>query len=129
MARVLVIEDNPADLDLLTYLLTAGGHSVTQAHGGQEGIGAAVVTKPDLILCDLRMPEVSGFDVVARLRHCAGLTETPVVAVSVLNSLGNRRRILLDAGFSGFMPKPIDPPGFLAEIASYLNPTERRPQH
>lgn len=128
MARVLVIEDNPADLSLLTYLLEAGGHTVTQAHGGQEGIGAAVVTKPDLILCDLRMPDVSGFDVVARLRHSAGLTETPVVAVTILSSLGNGS-VLLDAGFSGFMPKPIDPPGFLAEIASYLNQNERRPQH
>lgn len=128
VARVLVIEDNPADLDLLTYLLEAGGHSVTQAHGGQEGIGAAISTHPDLILCDLRMPDVSGFDVVARLRGSAGLTDTPVVAVTVLSSLGDQR-IALHAGFSGFMPKPIDPPGFLAEIASYLNQAQRLSQH
>lgn len=128
MARVLVIEDNPADLDLLTYLLQAGGHSVTQAHGGQEGIGAAVATKPDLILCDLRMPNVSGFDVVARLRDSAGVTAAPVVAVTILRSQA-KRRILLDAGFSGLMPKPIDPPGFLAEIASYLNQAPGRSRH
>lgn len=128
MARVLVIEDNPADLDLLSYLLQAGGHSVTQAHGGLEGIGAAVATRPDLILCDLRMPNVSGFDVVARLHDSPGLAETPVVAVTILGSPGNRR-LMLDAGFSGFMPKPIDPPGFLAEIASYLNQAQRRSQY
>lgn len=128
MARVLVIDDNPADLDLLTYLLTAGGHSVIQAHGGQEGIGAAIATHPDLVLCDLRMPEVSGFDVVARLHDTAGLTETPVVAVTVRCSLGDQS-IVLHAGFQGHIPKPIDPPAFLGEIDAYLSQAGKASLH
>lgn len=116
MARILVIEDNPADLDLMSYLLESGGHQVIQAHGGEEGVGAAVTSHPDLVLCDIRMPDMDGFDV---LRQISATTRIPVVAVTVLTSLGDRR-IVLDAGFQGHMPKPIEPTGLLAEIADYL---------
>lgn len=128
MARVLVIEDNPADLDLLTYLLQAGGHSVTPAHGGQEGIGAAIATEPDLILCDVRMPRVSGFDVLDQLRQREQLKDTRVVAVTVLSSAG-RKQLILGAGFDGYMPKPIEPTTFLHEISAYLGGESNEPHH
>lgn len=122
MARVLVVEDNPVDLDLLTYLLESGGHTVVQARGGREGIEAAAKTMPDLILCDLHMPDVSGYDVVAHLHALRDVGEIPAIAVTVLSSAGDRRRVR-EAGFRGHIAKPIEPADFLAEIASFLSPS------
>lgn len=120
MANVLVIDDNEADLDLLTYLLAARGHKVIQAHGGQEGIRSAMAMKPDLIFCDLRLPDVSGFDVLARLHATADLAKTPVVAVTVLGTVGDRRMVL-DAGFDDHIAKPIEPAEFLVEVDGYFD--------
>jgi two-component system cell cycle response regulator DivK len=128
MASVLVIEDNPVDLDLLRYLLEAGGHRVIQARGGRDGITVAAAEHPDLILCDLRMPMMSGFDVLARLRQLDDLKGTPVIAVTILSDARDRRTAL-DAGFTGHMPKPIEPAGFLEEIAHYLSGKDRVTQH
>lgn len=126
MARVLVIEDCQADLDLLTYLLEYCGHVVIQAHGGREGIGAARATRPDLILCDVGMPDLDGYEVLDRLHRTAELKDTPVLAVTGLTSVGDQRS-MLGAGFRGHMPKPIEPATFLAEITRHLGPTEPAP--
>ncbi|HVQ39968.1 MAG TPA: response regulator, partial [Pyrinomonadaceae bacterium] len=63
MARVLVIEDNPASLDLLVYLLTAFGHTSLSARNGLEGIATARREQPDLILCDIQLPGADGIEV------------------------------------------------------------------
>lgn len=127
MHRVLVIEDNKADLDLLTYLLETGGYTVTQAHDGQEGIRVAQATDPDLILCDILMPKASGYEVVACLRN-RGLAGIPVVAVTILGS-SQDRNMALAAGFGGYLPKPIDPEAFLGQVANFLRQPDVPPSH
>lgn len=66
--RILVIEDNPTNMELMTYLLKAFGHTVITACDGEEGVATALATAPDLILCDLALPKLDGYGVAQRLK-------------------------------------------------------------
>ncbi len=72
-ARILVIEDNPTNLELITYLLNAFGHTTIAARDGEEGVEAALRTTPDLILCDIALPKLDGYGVAQRLRAASTL--------------------------------------------------------
>ena len=120
MARVLVIEDNDDNLELMRYLLQAFSHSVLTAEDGEAGIAAALRDKPDLILCDIHLPGADGYAVVQELRRRDGFGPVPIIAVTALAMLGDREKILA-AGFDGYVSKPIEPQTFVAEVDRYLN--------
>lgn len=124
MARILVIEDNPANLELMSYLLAAFGHSVLSARDGETGIEAALREHPDLILCDVLLPGVDGYAVAQEIRRSAGLAGTPIVAVTALAMEGDRLKGLA-AGFDGYIAKPIDPETFVGEADAYLRAEQR----
>lgn len=117
--RILVIEDNPANLELMTYLLKAFGHTPIVARDGEEGIAAALTSHPDLILCDLALPRTDGYQVATRLRSEPGLHGVPIIAVTASAMAGDREKVFA-AGFDGYMSKPITPETFVAEVESYL---------
>ena len=119
MARILLIEDNPDNLDLMSYLLTAYGHAVTTAEDGESGIAAARTSRPDLIACDIHLPGVDGYDVAKALKSDPTLADVPVIAVTALAMVGDRERILA-AGFDGYITKPIDPQRVVGELDAYL---------
>ena len=119
MARILLIEDNPDNLDLMSYLLTAYGHAVTTAEDGETGIATARETRPDLIACDIHLPGVDGYGVAKALKGDASLAAVPVIAVTALAMVGDRERIL-EAGFDGYITKPIDPQRVVGELDAYL---------
>jgi len=119
MARILLIEDNPDNLELMSYLLGAYGHSVATAEDGESGIEAACKVKPDLVACDIHLPGVDGYAVARALKLVPELAGTPVVAVTALAMVGDRERIL-SAGFDGYITKPIDPELVVSEIDSFL---------
>lgn len=119
MARILVIEDNPDNLELMSYLLEAYGHSVSIAEDGERGIEAARREKPDLVACDIHLPGVDGYRVVAALKSDPGLKGTPVVALTALAMVGDRDRILA-AGFDGCITKPVNPETVVGEIDAFL---------
>lgn len=128
MARILVIEDNPENLELMRFLLQAFQHEALVARNGEEGLSVAERERPDLILCDIHMPTLDGYGVLARLRRDAVLREIPCVAVTALAMLGDQSKIL-DAGFDGYISKPIDPEKFVAEVDTYLkNPPAQASQ-
>jgi nitrogen fixation/metabolism regulation signal transduction histidine kinase len=83
-SRILVIEDNPTNLELMTYLLNAFGHTTMVAFDGEEGVLAALRTVPDLILCDLALPKLDGYGVVKRLKADPRLQAVPLIAVTAL---------------------------------------------
>ena len=116
-ARVLVVEDNPANLQLMLYLLKAFGHSVTPASDGPTGLRSAQGGDYDLILCDVLMPELDGFEFARRYK--AARKTAPLVAVTALAMVGDKEA-LLAAGFDGYIPKPIDPEKFVAQIDAFL---------
>lgn len=119
MARILIIEDNAANLDLMHYLLTAFGHEPLAATDGLAGLEAAARERPDLILCDLQLPGLDGFEVARRLKADPLLGRVPLVAVTAYAMVGDRERILA-AGFDGYLPKPIAPETFGQQVAVFL---------
>jgi two-component system cell cycle response regulator len=122
-ATILVIEDNPDNIRLVAYVLRAHGYEPLLAMSGAEGLQIAGETKPQLILLDIRMPHMDGYEVVARLRQM-DLKDTTIVAVTASAMVGDRERIT-SAGFDGYIQKPIDPETFIADVESFL-PQEAR---
>jgi two-component system cell cycle response regulator len=119
VARILLIEDNPDNLDLMSYLLTAYGHAVTTAEDGESGIAKALGELPDLVACDIHLPGVDGYGVAKALKSDPSFTRVPVVAVTALAMVGDRERILA-AGFDGYITKPIDPQRVVADLDAFL---------
>lgn len=126
MPRVLVVEDNPASLDLIVYLLKAFGHVALSARDGLEGIEAARREHPDLILCDIQLPGADGVEVCRQLKKDPALRDVPLVAVTAYAMVGDREK-LLGEGFSGYLSKPINPQTFIDQIAPYLPPDKDEP--
>lgn len=118
-ARILVIEDNEANLELVRYLLSYSGYTVLEARDGALGVEAARRELPDLIVCDLQMPRLDGYQVLAALRRHPGCATTPIVAVTAF-SMPNDRQKVMTAGFSGYLSKPIEPELFVAQIEAFL---------
>lgn len=118
-ARILVIEDNPDNLALAVYLLRAAGHDTLEASDGVEGVRAARDALPDLIVCDLQMPVLNGFEVLQHLRVDPATRAIPVVAVTAFSMPGDRARAEA-AGFDGYLSKPIDPERFAQQIGEHL---------
>jgi CheY-like chemotaxis protein len=115
-----VIEDNPANMELMTYLLTAFGHTTIAARDGEEGVEAALRHVPDLILCDLALPKLDGYGVVRRLRVEETMRAVPLIAVTASAMVGDRDRVIA-TGFDGYITKPITPETFVTEVESFLN--------
>ncbi len=124
VARILIVEDNVANRELMSYLLTAFGHTVLLAETGLEGVGLGRRLVPDLIVSDVQLPDIGGFEVARRLHHDPLTKTIPLVAVTALAMLGDRERILA-AGFDGYLPKPIDPEAFVGQIEAFLPPRLR----
>jgi two-component system cell cycle response regulator len=119
VARILIIEDTPANVELMRSLLGAHGHAPLVATDGAAGVEMARRERPDLVLCDLRLPGLDGYGVAAALRGDPLLAGLPLVAMSALDEGGERER-LLAAGFNGYIAKPIEPDSFVAELEAFL---------
>ncbi|MDR7333421.1 response regulator [Roseateles asaccharophilus] len=126
-ARILVIEDNAANLELVRYLLSYSGYVVLEARDGAQGVEMALRERPDLIVCDLQMPLLDGYQVLDRLRQTPGSEGTVIVAVTAF-SMPNDRQKVIDAGFDGYLSKPIEPEKFVAQIEAYLPADLRLPR-
>jgi CheY-like chemotaxis protein len=122
--RILIVEDNQTNFALMEYLLHAFGYEVLAARDGEQGISVAKRDLPDLILMDLQLPGISGFEAAARIRDASRHARVPIIAVTAFAMVGDRERVLAE-GFDGYISKPITPETFVSEIEAYL-PPERR---
>ena len=111
----LVIEDNEQNRYLVTFLLEARGFVVHSAPDGPSGIELADRLRPDVILLDIQLPGMDGYEVARVLRSRPELTATPIIAVTSYAMVGDREKSLA-AGCSGYIEKPIDPQTFVDEI-------------
>lgn len=119
MSRVLVIEDNPASLDLMVYLLKAFGHEPLSARDGLEGIEVARRDRPELILCDIQLPGADGTEVCRQLKSDPATRDIKMVAVTAYAMVGDREKLLAE-GFNGYLSKPINPQTFIEQVKPYL---------
>lgn len=122
MARVLHIEDDPRNRLLVRKLLAAEGHEVIDAADGLEGVRLAIAQRPDLVLVDLNIPGLDGYEVTLRLRTEASLTKTPIVAITAEGD----RETSIAVGCDGFLQKPIDARQFARQVAGYLGTGRQR---
>jgi len=116
---VLVIEDNEQNLYLTRYLLTAHGYDSIEARDGPSGIALARHHRPGLILLDIQLPTMNGYEVARQIRTHRELDATKIVAVTSHAMVGDRERSLA-SGCDGYIEKPIDPATFIQEIRSVL---------
>lgn len=121
-ARILVVEDSPDIRVLIRMLLEAAGHEVMTASDGRAGVETARRERPDLVLMDLSLPVLSGWEAAKEIKESPETASIPVVAVTAHAMHGDRERALA-AGCDGFIPKPIDEETFASLVESYL----RRP--
>lgn len=116
---ILLIEDNEQNRYLATFLLEKRGHRVIPAADGRQGMAIALEKAPDLILLDIQLPEMDGYDVARALRENMELRQVPIVAVTSYAMVGDREKCLA-AGCNGYIEKPIDPEAFVEEIERYF---------
>jgi CheY-like chemotaxis protein len=119
MSRILVVEDSPDIRELMRLLLEADGHEVELAGDGGAAMEAVRAHAPDLVLMDLSLPVVSGWETARQLKAAPETAAIPIVAVTAHAMQGDRERALA-AGCDGFLAKPIDEDRFAAEVASFL---------
>jgi two-component system cell cycle response regulator DivK len=116
---ILIIEDNGQTLYLLTFILKKHGYDVVQARDGRTGVELAGQVLPALILLDIQLPVLDGYEVARELRHNPALADVPIIAVTSYAMVGDRERILA-AGCTDYIEKPIDPDTFMAQIEQWL---------
>jgi two-component system cell cycle response regulator len=126
--RILVIEDNPANMELMVYLLHAFGHIPLLAYDGEEGVGVARRERPDLVICDVHLPRMDGYGVLHQLRSDPALKRVPVLAVTALAMVGDREK-LLNAGFDGYIGKPVEPEAFMTQIGQFIGAEQHAASH
>jgi signal transduction histidine kinase/CheY-like chemotaxis protein len=118
-AKVLYIEDNRENRMLVRAVLEAAGYIVVEAEDGLAGIEAAIREEPALILLDINLPGVDGYEIVAILKSFPNLASTPVIAVTAYAMQGDRQRTLV-AGCDGYIQKPINVDVFPRQVAEFL---------
>jgi two-component system cell cycle response regulator DivK len=119
MAKVLVVEDNPANMTLATFLLENAGHTVLKARDAETGVTLADTEQPDLILMDIQLPGMDGLKATALLKADTVTREIPVIALTALAMKGDEARIRA-AGCDGYIAKPLSYKDFLSTVSEEL---------
>ncbi len=117
--RILVVEDNPMNLELVTDLLEAAGFIVCQAHTAEEGLRAAHELSPDLILMDLSLPGLDGLAATRALRDDPATRHLTVIALTA-HAMKGDEAVALSAGCDGYLTKPINTRTFAANVAAFI---------
>ena len=117
--RILAIEDHEENRRLLRDLLTSVGYEMIEAVTGEEGLTLAATHVPDLILMDIQLPGLDGYEVTRRLKANPALRHIPVIAVTSYALSGDEVKAL-EAGCDAYVTKPFDPVELLAKIREYL---------
>lgn len=113
--RILLVEDNPQNRYLMTYLLESKGHVVDVAEDGEQALTILEDQVPDLILMDMQLPRVDGYEATRRIKADDRLRSVPLVALTAHSMKGDRARAV-DAGCDAFVSKPVDAEEILALV-------------
>jgi two-component system cell cycle response regulator DivK len=119
MPNILVVEDNPTNMKLSTFLLESAEYHVIGATSAEAGLALARECRPDLILMDIQLPGMDGLQATAILKTDEATRHIPVIALTALAMKGDEERILA-AGCDGYIAKPLDYKDFLAVVKARL---------
>ena len=122
MSRILLVEDNELSRDMLSRRLTRRGYEVLTATDGAQGVEAARSGAPDLILMDMSLPVIDGWEATRRLKASADTRDIPIIALTAL-AMASDERMARDAGCDDFDTKPVDLPRLLGKMESWLGRT------
>lgn len=117
--NILIVDDNPVNMKLLAFMLSVRGYEVRSAVDANEAMAAIADARPCLILMDLQLPGMDGFELARRLKADPGTRPIVIVAVTAYAMVGDEQKAL-DAGCDGYITKPIDTRALPAQIAAYL---------
>ena len=117
---VLIVEDNELNMKLLNDLLQANGYDTLQASDGFEAMELTRNRRPDLVLMDIQLPNISGLEVIRQLKGDDDTAHIPVIAVTAFAMKGDEEKFS-DGGCDGYIAKPISVPAFLETVAAFLN--------
>ena len=120
MKKILVVEDNDTNLYLVRFILEKSGYEVVAAKNGFMAVEIAVNERPDLIIMDIQLPDISGLEATRRIRASEADGGIPIVALTSYAMVGDKEKAL-EAGCTGYIEKPIDPETFVTEMEKYLN--------
>ena len=119
MKKVLVIEDNENNMELITFILEANNYETIRAETGQQGIYMAINDRPDFILLDIQLPDIMGTDVLKAIRKNKSCDTIPIIAITSYAMAGDRE-LLLNAGCDGYIEKPIEPMIVMDQIENVI---------
>ncbi len=125
MAKILIVEDNPANMTLAVFLLKSAGHSIVSATDAEAGVAVARAEQPDLILMDIQLPGMDGLEATGLLKSDAATRDIPVIALTALAMKGDEERIRA-AGCDGYVAKPLAYKEFLATVEAQLGKAASR---
>lgn len=122
---ILIIEDNSDNLELVSFVLSQAGYTVLAATDGRAGLALARQEKPAMVLLDLTIPEMDGWQVASELKNDPETAFMCVVALTAHTLPGDRKRAF-ESGCDGYISKPLDLPNFVTEVAALLEKTRAR---
>ena len=117
--KALIIEDNEQNMYMLSFLLEMSNYQVLQAFNGLDGIVAAKENSPDVILLDIQLPGMDGYQIAKALKASENLCQIPIIAVTSHAMVGDREKAI-ESGATGYIEKPIDPDNFIQRMESYF---------
>ena len=117
--RILIADDNAMNLDILQKRLAVHGYEMLEAVTGEEGVALAARERPDLILMDIQLPGLDGYEATRRIKGNTGLRQIPIIAVTSYALSGDDAKALA-AGCDAYVTKPFSPRALLAKIREYL---------
>jgi two-component system cell cycle response regulator DivK len=127
LQRVLVVDDNDMNMRLFTVILEAHGYRTLVARDGKKGLALAGEFRPDLIIMDIQLPDMSGLEVTKLLKQDAKLRKIPVIAVTAF-ALSGDEATCREAGCDAYLTKPISMKGFLSAVEQLLRRGKARIQ-
>ena len=120
MPTILIIEDNEQNMYMLSYLLTQNNYNIIKAFNGLDGLKLAHENNPEIILIDIQLPDMDGYEICNKLRYNGLPKNTTIIAVTSYAMGGDKERAI-EADADGYLEKPINPETFVEQMQSIIN--------
>ena len=119
-SNILIIEDNEQNMYMLSYLLEKSNYKILKAFNGLDGLRMAHENNPEIILIDIQLPDMDGYEICNKLRHNGLPKNTTIIAVTSY-AMGGDKEKAIEAGADGYLEKPINPDTFVKQMESIIN--------